>query len=205
MARFTASILGEATGNAGRANFYRWRGKSFVRGRMIERGNANATAAQISVQRRFTLLSEFLKKCAPALRLGFTKVPDGKTYMNVAFTANWDTIKQQDGSWVLTPADMVMSNGTEPFSVKATPAGSTIDFTWTAPKINEPFYDGKVVCVAYNSANDKTAIFIAHMSASSASFSLSSLVTGEDDNISAWQFCSTGIISTPTNFIRVTQ
>ena len=205
MARFTASILGEATGNAGRANFYRWRGKSFVRGRMIERGNANATAAQISVQRRFSLLSEFLKKCAPALRLGFVKVPDGKTYMNVAFTANWDTVKQQDGFWVLTPADMVMSNGTEPFSVKATPAGNTIDFTWTAPKINEPFYDGKVVCVAYNSANDKTAIFLAAMSAASASFSLSSLVTGEDDHISAWQFCSTGIISSPTTFIRVTQ
>ena len=205
MARFTASILGEATGNAGRANFYRWRGKSFVRGRMIERGNANATAAQISVQRRFSLLSEFLKKCAPALRLGFVKVPDGKTYMNVAFTANWDTVKQQEGSWVLTPADMVMSNGTEPFSVKATPAGNTIDFTWTAPKINEPFYDGKVVCVAYNSANDKTAIFLAAMSASSASFPLSSLITGEDDNISAWQFCSTGIISSPTTFIRVTQ
>ena len=204
MARFTASILGEATGNAGRANFYRWRGKSFVRGRMIERGNANATAAQISVQRRFSLLSEFLKKCAPALRLGFVKVPDGKTYMNVAFTANWDTVKQQEGSWVLSPADMVMSNGTEPFSVKATPAGNTIDFTWTAPKINEPFYDGKVVCVAYNSANDKTAIFLAAMSAASASFSLSSLVTGEDDNISAWQFSSTGIISSPTTFIRVT-
>lgn len=172
---------------------------------MIERGNANATAAQISVQRRFSLLSEFLKKCAPALRLGFVKVPDGKTYMNVAFTANWETVKQQEGSWVLTPADMVMSNGTEPFSVKATPAGSTIDFTWTAPKINEPFYDGKVVCVAYNSANDKTAIFLAAMSAASASFSLSSLVTGEDDNISAWQFCSTGIISSPTTFFRVTQ
>ena len=205
MARFTASILGEATGNAGRANFYRWRGKSFVRGRMIERGNANATAAQISVQRRFSILSEFLKKCAPALRLGFVKVPDGKTYMNVAFTANWDTVKQQEGSWVLSPADMVMSNGTEPFSVKATPAGNTIDFTWTAPKINEPFYDGKVVCVAYNSANDKTAIFLAAMSAASASFSLSSLVTGEDDHISAWQFSSTGIISSPTTFIRVTQ
>ena len=205
MARFTASILGEATGNAGRANFYRWRGKSFVRGRMIERGNANATAAQISVQRRFSLLSEFLKKCAPALRLGFVKVPDGKTYMNVAFTANWDTVKQQEGSWVLTPADMVMSNGVDPFTVKSTPAGNTIDFTWTAPKINDAFYDGKVVCVAYNSANDKTAIFLAAMSASSASFSLSSLITGEDDNISAWQFCSTGIISSPTTFIRVTQ
>ena len=205
MARFTASILGEATGNAGRANFYRWRGKSFVRGRMIERGNANATAAQISVQRRFSLLSEFLKKFAPALRLGFVKVPDGKTYMNVAFTSNWDTIKQQDGSWALSPSDMVMSNGVDPFTVNATPAGNSIDFTWTAPKINDAFYDGKIVCMAYNGANNKGAIFIAHMSASSASFSLASLVTGEDDDISAWYFASTGIISSPSTFVRVTQ
>lgn len=203
MARFTASILGEATGNAGRANFYRWRGKAFVRSRMIERGNASATAAQISVQRRFSLLSEFLKKCAPALRLGFVKVPDGKTYMNVAFTANWDTVKQQEGSWVLTPADMVMSNGVDPFTVKATPASGTIDFTWKAPKINEPFYDGNVVCVAYNSANAKIAIFLSALSAASASFSLSSLVTGEDDNISAWYFASTGIISSPSTFVSV--
>lgn len=125
--------------------------------------------------------------------------------MNVAFTANWDTVKQQEGSWVLTPADMVMSNGVDPFTVQATPASNTIDFTWKAPKINEPFYDGKVVCVAYNSANDKTAIFLAAMSASSASFSLSSLVTGEDDNISAWYFASTGIISSPSTYVRVTQ
>ena len=84
---------------------------------MIERGNANATAAQISVQQRFTILSEFLKKFTPALRLGFVKVPDGKTYMNVAFTANWDAVKDNGGSWALTYANVAMSNGVDEFSI----------------------------------------------------------------------------------------
>lgn len=205
MARFNASILGEATGNAGRANFYRWRGKSFVRGRMIERGNANATAAQISVQQRFTILSEFLKKFTPALRLGFVKVPDGKTYMNVAFTANWDAVKDNGGSWALTYANVAMSNGVDEFSISAikNPSGNNVDFTWKAPRPTDLFYqDGRMCACAYNSANAKSIVFIASLTASSASFDYSKLVTGEDDDISIWYFATTGIISSPSTYLK---
>lgn len=203
MARFNASILGEATGNAGRANFYRWRGKSFVRGRMIARGNANATTAQISVQQRFTILTEFLKKFTPALRLGFVKVPEGKTYLNTAFKANWPAVKDNGGYWQLSYQDVAMSNGVDEFAISATRTESSVDFTWQAPRVADLFYqDGRMCACAYNSATNKSHVFIASLTASTASFDFSGLVTGEDDDITVWYFATTGIISSPSVFLR---
>lgn len=203
MARFNYSILGEATGNAGRANFYRWRGKQFVRGRMIERGNANATAAQLSVQQRFAVLSEFLKKVPTALRLGFVKVSDGKTYMNVAFSANWGTVALSGDTWTLTPSDMVLSNGTDDFAIKAVKSTSSVDFSWKAPRKGDAYYtDGQLVAVAYNKKNAKVIVLLADLSAASISLDSSSIATGADDEIFYWYFASTGIISSPSQFLE---
>lgn len=199
MARFTSSILGEATGNAGRANFYRWRGKQFVRGRMIERGNANSTPAQLNVQQRFAVLSEFLKKITPALKLGFVKVPEGKTFLNVAFSTNWDTMEHSGSTWTLAPARMVLSNGTDAFAVKATISGTAFNFSWTAPKSGEAYYkDGQLVAAAYCSETGRAMTFLADLSAATATLDYSSLISSGADEVDVWFFTSTGHISSPS-------
>lgn len=170
---------------------------------MIERGNANATAAQLSVQQRFTVLSEFLKKMPTALRLGFVKVPDGKTYMNVAFSANWGAVALVGDTWTLTPSDIVLSNGTDEFAIKALKSASSVDFSWKAPKKGEAYYtDGQLCAVAYNSKNAKAIILLADLSAASTSLDSSSIATGSDDEILYWYYATTGIIASPSQFLE---
>lgn len=201
MARFTSSILGEASGNAGRANFYRWRGKQFVRGRMIERGNANATAAQLSVQQRFAVLSEFLKRVTMALKFGFVKVPEGKTFLNVAFSANWANLSNIAGTWALSPASMVLSNGTDSFTITATQTGTTFNFKWTPPKTGEAYYkDGQLVAAARCGETGKILTFISDLSNASATLDYSSIISSTSDEIDMWYFASSGSISSPTQY-----
>lgn len=201
MARFTSSILGEASGNAGRANFYRWRGKQFVRGRMIERGNANATESQLKVQQKFAVISEFLKKMTVALKLGFVKVPEGKTYLNVAFSANWEALSNVAGTWALEPSKMVLSNGTDSFTITATHTGTTFAFKWTAPKTGEAYYKrGQLVAVAYCGETGKAITFIADLSTASATLDYSSIISSTDEEVELWYFASTEAISSPTQY-----
>lgn len=201
MARFTSSILGEATGNAGRANFYRWRGKQFVRGRMIDRGNANATAAQLQVQQRFTVLSEFLKKVTTALKWGFVKVPEGKTYLNVAFSANWETLSYTSGTWQLAPSTMVLSNGTDSFPLTVSHTGTSFTFQWTAPKTGEAYYKGgQLVAAAYCGETNKALTFISDLSNASATLDYSSIISTAADDVELWYYASTGSIASPTQY-----
>lgn len=201
MARFTSSILGEATGNAGRANFYRWRGKQFVRGRMIDRGNANATVGQINVQKKFAALSEFLRKVTVALKWGIVKVPEGKTYLNVAFSANWETLSNIAGTWILSPSEMVLSNGTDSFPLTVTHTGTAFSIKWTAPKTGEVYYKGgQLVAAAYCGETNKALTFVSDLSNASATLDYSSIISTAADDVDLWYFASTGSMSSPTQY-----
>ncbi len=177
MARFNPSILGEATGNAGRANFYRWRGKTYVRGRMGERGNDNATEAQIVVQRKFALLSSFLRPFSALFKVGFKKVPEGKTANNVAFSSNYDNIISTSDGYSLDYSNMAFSDGLEEFRVSATFSSTALDFEWSEVTDDSPFYKtGRIYVAVYNSNNGKTTTTSVDVTALEASISLTDII-----------------------------
>lgn len=168
---------------------------------MIERGNANASAAQLNVQNKFARLSEFLKKVTPALKLGFVKVPEGKTFLNVAFSANWETLSNVAGTWTLSPSKMVLSNGSDSFTFTATQTGTTFNFKWTAPKTGEAYYKGgQLVAAAYCGETGKALIFIADLSNATATLDYSSIISSTSDEVDMWYFAATGSISSPTQY-----
>ena len=204
MARFNPSILGEATGNAGRANFYRWRGKTYVRGRMGERGNDNATESQLLVQRRFSLLSSFLRPFSNVLKLGFVKVPEGKTYNNVAFSANYDNIISSDAGLSLNYPNMSFSDGLEEFKVTALFNGSSLDLEWAEVDSDSPFYKvGRIYVAVFNSNNGKTLTSSADTTALEASVSLVDIMGDSSPlPIYAYLFASTGSVSSYTQVAK---
>lgn len=168
---------------------------------MIERGNANASAAQLNVQNKFATLSEFLKKVTPALKLGFVKVPEGKTFLNVAFSANWGTLSNVADTWTLSPSEMVLSNGSDSFTFTATHTGTTFNFKWTVPKSGEAYYKGgQLVAVAYCGETNKAITFISDLSNATATLDYSSIISSTSDEVDMWYFAATGGISSPTQY-----
>ncbi len=138
-----------------------------------------------------------LKHFATAIRAGFVNA-GALSPWSAAIKANLAHVKDSGSGLTVDMKSLRLSDGSGEFAVTPAKTSGSVDFSWKAPKASDAFYGGKLYAAAYNVANGKAANFVADLTASSASMSLASLLSGEDDDVHVYYFVATAAASTPT-------
>lgn len=167
MADFKSDVLGEATGNAGASCFYRWRGKAYVRARMIARGNGNATREQLIQQAKFTYVNKHIAGMGSEwLKFGFPSPEDGQTSRSWATKVNFAYYEGrgvfEESHYpkypdVTNPAVMASANQfTWRDNVIASINGTNLNIKWTLDPNREP-EDFSVIVAMFGQREDDSS------------------------------------------------
>lgn len=120
---------------------------------------------------------------------------------SAAIKANLLHVKDSGSGLALDMKSLVLSDGSDEFSLTPVKTAASVDFSWKAPRVADLFYGGKLYAAAFNAANAKAMVFVADLSASSASMSLSSILSGEDDDVNVYYFVASPTASIPTTCV----
>lgn len=198
MAVYKQGILGSFSGKVGTVVGSSWRGVPYLRSLATKVANPR-TAAQVEVRGRLATTVKQLRLFTETVRRGFVDGGGVAAGWSAAVRRNIALLEADGaGGYKLSPDKMELSDGTAAFDVSVTNAAGRLSLTWGAPAKGDDFYGGKVYMAAFNAKNGKAANFSAAISAGSASFSLTSLLDGADDDVSIYTFAANATMSSAT-------
>lgn len=123
MAEFYQGVNGAFSGKVGSVIGSNWRDIDYMRG-LSKRTNKQASAKQLAVRARFTLLSQFLLLIKKAIERGYSQQYSGRaTVFNLAVRANQGALKGTDLEPELDYSKIILSKGLtlpKPFGCKIT-------------------------------------------------------------------------------------
>ncbi len=197
MAIYKQGILGPFSGKVGTVVGSSWRGIAYIRSLAAKVGNPR-TQKQVSNRARFSTLTSRLKHFLALIKQGFIDVGNMSPW-SAAIKTNLAAVSEDDAHNILVDMQaIVLSNGTTDFEISASKAGSTVDFSWTAPGTASDFFDGELLVGAYNVANGKSAIYKTDLSQGAGLLDFSAILTGEDDDVHIYYFAAASGVASPT-------
>ena len=199
MATYKQGVLGPFSGKVGTVVGSSWRGIAYIRSLATKVGNPR-TAGQVAARSKLALVARTLKNFASVIKAGFVNTGSVSPW-SAAIKANLLHVKDSDSGLALDMRSLVLSDGSDEFSLTPVKTAASVDFSWKAPRVADLFYGGKLYAAAFNAANAKAMVFVADLSASSASMSLSSILSGEDDDVNVYYFVAAPTASTPTTCV----
>jgi len=134
MGTIDKGFLGGFQGRLGTAVGSTWKGKSVIRSRPPRKRKGDPSEAQMDVQTKFTLMTNFLRPLADLLDQSFKKTAVGMSGSNKAFSENKNAITGTSPDFTIDYPKVFLSKGSLP-NVQAPSAASVtagkLQFTWT--------------------------------------------------------------------------
>lgn len=198
MGTYKQGILGSFIGKVGTVVGSTWRGISVMRSLASKVANPR-TAAQLDVRNRLGAVSRTLRPFLESIRRGFIATGTAPSW-SLAIKVNREkTLPDDQGVYVLRPEDIVLSNGTDNFPVTATLSGAALNLTWDAPETTDDLFGANIHVAVLNATNGKVANFSVASSAGESTLSISSVLTGaNDDKLHLYHFAANDTLSTLT-------